>query len=69
MCPIELFVFSILEYETLLQEYETIQKENAALNEEYLMAELENFELKSYYDQLLAEKQQKTLSSQTKKPL
>lgn len=34
--------------------------ENEGLNEQYLSAELENFEITSYYEQILAEEKAKT---------
>ena len=49
-----------LDYEELLREYEEIKQENEALNEQYLGAELENFEITSYYEQVLAEEKAKT---------
>ena len=52
---------SCLGYEKLLQDYQTIQQENEALNEQYLSAELENFEISSYYQQVLAEEEAKTV--------
>ena len=41
-------------------EYESVKRKNQALNEEYLAAELENFEITSYYEQILAEEKTKT---------
>ncbi|UJR23002.1 hypothetical protein I4U23_026028 [Adineta vaga] len=49
------------EYANLLAEYELLKHENEMLNEQYLTAELENFELTSYYEQTLAEEKVKTL--------
>ncbi len=34
-----------------------MKRENDELNEQYLAAELENFEITSYYEQILAEEQ------------
>lgn len=45
----------------MLAEYESLKQENEALNEQYLAVELENFEMTSYYEQILAEEQAKTL--------
>ncbi len=42
-------------------EYESIKHENEALNEQYLIVELENFEITSYYEQILAEEKAKTV--------
>lgn len=41
-------------------EYEALKQDNEALNEQYLAAELENFEITSYYEQILAEEKAKT---------
>lgn len=51
----------LLDYNELLREYEEIKQENEALNEQYLGAELENFEITSYYEQVLAEEKAKTV--------
>jgi len=48
------------EYAKLLVEYESLKRENQFLNEQYIMVELENFELTSYYEQILAEEKAKT---------
>ncbi len=48
------------EYSKLSTEYESIKHENEALNEQYLIVELENFEITSYYEQILAEEKAKT---------
>jgi hypothetical protein len=53
-------LFYLAEHAKLLVEYESINHENEALNEQYLMAELENFEIKSYYEQILTEEKAKT---------
>jgi hypothetical protein len=44
----------------LLVEYESLKHDHEVLNEQYLMAELENFEITSYYEQVLAEEKAKT---------
>jgi hypothetical protein len=49
------------EYATLSTKYESIKHENDILNEQYLTTELENFEITSYYEQILAEEKAKTL--------
>jgi hypothetical protein len=49
-----------LEYAKLLVEYESLKRENEQLNEQYLMVELENFEITSYYEQILTEEKTKT---------
>lgn len=49
-----------LEYAKLLAECESLKRENEHLNDQYLMAELENFELTSYYEQILSEEKAKT---------
>ncbi|CAM4773544.1 unnamed protein product [Rotaria magnacalcarata] len=49
------------EYAKLLAEYESKKLENESLNEQYLAAELENFEITSYYEQILSEEQDKTI--------
>ncbi|CAF1025606.1 unnamed protein product [Rotaria sordida] len=49
------------EYAKLLTEYESIKRENESLNEQYLAAELENFEITSYYEQILSEEKGKTI--------
>ncbi|CAF1002542.1 unnamed protein product [Rotaria magnacalcarata] len=49
------------EYAKLLAEYESKKLENESLNEQYLAAELENFEITSYYEQVLSEEQDKTI--------
>jgi hypothetical protein len=54
------YVYYFLEYAKLLIEYESIKRENETLNEQYLMAELENFEITSYYEQILSEEKAKT---------
>ncbi|CAF3587698.1 unnamed protein product [Rotaria socialis] len=43
------------EYTKLLVEYKSLTCENDGLNEQYLQAELENFEITSYYEQVLAD--------------
>ncbi|CAF3457158.1 unnamed protein product [Rotaria sp. Silwood1] len=48
------------EYSKLLVEYESLKLENEALNEQYIMTELENFEITSYYEQILIEEKAKT---------
>ncbi|CAF3192536.1 unnamed protein product, partial [Rotaria sp. Silwood2] len=48
------------EYAKLLVEYESLKRENEALNEQYIMVELENFEITSYYEQILIEEKAKT---------
>ena len=53
-----------LEYAKLLTECESLKRENEHLNEQYLMAELENFELTSYYEQILDEEKAKTAEYQ-----
>lgn len=50
----------LLEYAKLSVEYESLKRENDLLNEQYLTAELENFEITSYYEQILAEEKEKT---------
>jgi hypothetical protein len=57
--------FSIVEYATLSTKYESIKHENDALNEQYLTVELENFEITSYYEQILAEEKAKTIQLET----
>jgi hypothetical protein len=52
--------FLFLEYAKLLVEYQSLKRENELLNEQYLMGELENFEITSYYEQILAEEKSKT---------
>ena len=52
-------VASLLEYAQLLVDYDAVQRENKALNEQYIMVELENFEISSYYEQILAEEKEK----------
>ncbi|CAF4629439.1 unnamed protein product, partial [Rotaria sp. Silwood2] len=49
------------EYAKLLVEYESMKHENELLNEQYLAAELENFEITSYYEQILSEEKAKTI--------
>ncbi|CAF0800352.1 unnamed protein product [Rotaria sp. Silwood1] len=49
------------EYAKLLVEYESMKHENESLNEQYLAAELENFEITSYYEQILSEEKAKTI--------
>lgn len=46
---------SLPEYAQLMIDYQTLQAENTKLTDEYLLAELENFELNCHYDQLLVE--------------
>ncbi|CAF4485540.1 unnamed protein product, partial [Rotaria sp. Silwood1] len=48
-------------YAKLLVEYESMKHENESLNEQYLAAELENFEITSYYEQILSEEKAKTI--------
>ncbi|CAF0934534.1 unnamed protein product [Rotaria sordida] len=48
------------EYAKLLVEYESLKHENEVLNEQYITAELENFEITSYYEQILLEEKAKT---------
>ncbi len=60
-----IFIFIILEYAKLIVEYESLKRENELLNEQYLMAELENFEITSYYEQILAEEKAKTAQYET----
>ena len=57
---------SLVEYARLLVDYESVQRENKALNEQYIMAELENFEITSYYEQILAEEKEKVAQWATK---
>ncbi|CAF1106945.1 unnamed protein product [Adineta steineri] len=52
------------EHAKLLVEYESMKHENDTLNEQYLTAELENFEITSYYEQILAEEKAKTAQLQ-----
>lgn len=49
-----------LEYAKLLVEYESLKRENEQINEQYITAELENFEITSYCEQILAEEKLKT---------
>ncbi|CAF1155133.1 unnamed protein product [Adineta steineri] len=53
------------EYTKLLVEHESLKHENEVLNEQYLMTELENFEMTSYYEQILAEEKAKTAQYET----
>ncbi|CAF1169629.1 unnamed protein product [Adineta ricciae] len=53
------------EYRKLLCEHEALKHENELLHEQYLTAELENFELTSYYEQILAEEKAKTAQYET----
>jgi hypothetical protein len=55
-----LIFFHFVEHARLSAEYESIKHENEILNEHYLTAELENFEISSYYEQILAEEKAKT---------
>jgi len=57
--------FLFLEYAKLLVEYESLKRENEQLSEQYLIAELENFEITSYYEQILAEEKAKTVQCET----
>ena len=59
-------VASLLEYAQLLVDYDAVQRENKALNEQYIMVELENFEISSYYEQILAEEKEKIAPRVTK---
>jgi hypothetical protein len=52
--------FHLAEHEKLLAEIESVKRENEELNEQYLAAELENFEITSYYEQILAEEKATT---------
>lgn len=36
-------------------EYENLQKENEKLNDEFILAELENFEIHCFYNRIFAE--------------
>ena len=58
-------LLSFVEYARLLVDYESVQRENKALNEQYVMAELENFEITSYYEQILAEEREKRVQCAT----
>ncbi|UJR25901.1 hypothetical protein I4U23_007249 [Adineta vaga] len=48
------------EHAQLLLKYESLKQENDILNEQYLSVELENFEITSYYEQILVEEKAKT---------
>jgi len=43
------------EFSQLSIEYENLQKENQNLNDEFILAELENFEIHCFYDRIFAE--------------
>ena len=47
------------DYAELVMECQSLKDENEALADRYLMAELENFEITSHYEQILAEEQAK----------
>ena len=57
-------MISRLEYQTLIDEYESLKRENEDLNEQYIAAELENFELTLEYEQLLDEDKSETVFRQ-----
>ena len=47
-------------------DYESLKRENEYLNEQYLQIELENFEITTYYEQVLAEEKAKTAEYERK---
>ena len=55
----------LAEYSQLLSDYERLQSEHRVLQDEYIRAELENFEIRCYYDQLLAEERSKLVEYET----
>ena len=56
---------SLLDYAELLVECRSLKQENEALTEQYLLAELENFEINSYYEQILVEERAKVAHYQS----